>query len=763
MVYGMQVVECCLCVISFPLPVSNLHLWNGTGILHPAPLAMAFSRFASRGAGAGRGDRSGGRSSSGGGRGGGGSWSGGGRGGARGGRPTGGRGRGQAGASYEASGAYDRNRTRTPTGRGAQRAPPVRSANQLPAVRQEDHLIRRQVKPFVSKEGNSLYLTNRCKSDAEVLDSRNISATCTFMNCEWYNGRLGHASSFLGANLEEGATKILGLVPSKGDLPADAAKAFSRTGVLIFREFLDSEEGVAFREAAAYLNMSNDTERTPEEFDKALQTVFGALPRFARSFQNLALFSTKLLAMAMSALEAIAALEDRDRWAEELRHQLPMQTDEVKQFCRTPHDDQLLVDAIISRYARDFIEPNAARVGNLLDEDFEELAEEDVWGGFEEDGEEGDLPDDEEFCADLVEGGGARGGGEGGIARRLFGQREAAPSARPAERSAFGASVVRSAFGASARTQPQVQGARAKASAVVGPRLTGVTGSQGGATLPKAATAAQRSPALDASEWPIEEFSAFLLEAQAATSNAEIAALEAKSFKELIDRIPISIRKYAGLPVSAASYEIAQKNAEQTSNGISKLVMEVQNAFRKSGEAFVRSKTCKFGVEAALEDFGLLELLVKSDYLVNKAVVEAALREVAEAGDEETKADAVRNAQELQKSVIREQLFDYPVMLNIWERTLRFLEKHHSLEPSRQQVAEFIGLFEDEDLQGALEITLLSKIQGLKIKPREWRVDVGRVVSVAFLALDAWGGFFPASSAAASSTEDFQNLGAPTP
>ena len=105
----------------------------------------------------------------------------------------------------------------------------------------DGYLVRRQVKPYPSAEGNSFYLTKGANSDREVLDPAAIARGSSFMNNEWCNGRLGHAISFLAGNVEEAALTMQYL-PKEDNLQKDDrdnfAKVLDEIFMKAFRIFL---------------------------------------------------------------------------------------------------------------------------------------------------------------------------------------------------------------------------------------------------------------------------------------------------------------------------------------------------------------------------------------------------------------------------------------------------------------------------------------------------------------------------------------------
>ena len=83
-------------------------------------------------------------------------------------------------------------------------------------------------------------------------------------------------------------------------------------------------------------------------------------------------------------------------------------------------------------------------------------------------------------------------------------------------------------------------------------------------------------------EWPVEEFNAFIEEAQRLVTNADTAMMETKKAKDLLVRVPWGLREEFGLPISTSSYCVVYANALKAKKHIEAMVGVVVAAFSSS-------------------------------------------------------------------------------------------------------------------------------------------------------------------------------------
>ena len=214
-----------------------------------------------------------------------------------------------------------------------------------PTVKFNDYLLAREVRPFPGPDGTAFVKRRGSKGDAESLGLKKIAGNLTYLTSEWLNGRLAHAGSFLGANVEE-LVKMMTLL---GDIPQSPGGM--KTGLSPIASALSGEEGAAVIRAAKTLNMQHeDSSRQPAELQRAIVKVFSFLKSVERPTQKLACMSAKLLAFSFSALEITAALSARDHWADQLHSQAELHNADIKAFVREPSSDSKLVKAIVASY-----------------------------------------------------------------------------------------------------------------------------------------------------------------------------------------------------------------------------------------------------------------------------------------------------------------------------------------------------------------------------------------------------------------------------
>ena len=235
-----------------------------------------------------------------------------------------------------------------------------------PTVKFGDYVLAREVRPFPGADGSSFIKRRGSKNDTESLSVKKIGGSLTNVNSEWFNGRLAHAGSFLGANVEE-AAKMLSLLGPEAQGPGAM-----KTGLGALSSALTGPGSEEVTNAARLMNTSNeDLPRKPQDMQQAAVVVFRFLKENERPIQKLACMTAKLLAFSMSGLETLAALSSRDQWADALHEQTDLHNAAVKNFIREPKSDKHLVKAIAACYL-DFVterERSGSGAGGLFDDD----------------------------------------------------------------------------------------------------------------------------------------------------------------------------------------------------------------------------------------------------------------------------------------------------------------------------------------------------------------------------------------------------------
>ena len=279
----------------------------------------------------------------------------------------GGRGRGSGGGYAKGSRDDDQHEWQGDRRGGADRN--AAHEHRHPAVKFGDSLLAREVRPFPGADGSSFIKRRGSKNDTESLSLSKIGGSMTNVNSEWFNGRLAHAGSFLGANVEE-AAKMLTLLGPAAQCPGAA-----KTGLKAMSVALTGPGSEEVMQSARLMNTSNDDlARSPQDMQKAAIVIFRFLKENERPMQKLACMTAKLLAFSMSSLEALAALSSRQQWADALHEQSELHNSSVKNFIREPKSDKNLVKAIATCYL-DFVterERSGSGGGGLFDDDEEE-------------------------------------------------------------------------------------------------------------------------------------------------------------------------------------------------------------------------------------------------------------------------------------------------------------------------------------------------------------------------------------------------------
>ena len=228
-----------------------------------------------------------------------------------------------------------------------------------------DYLLAKETRPFPAADGSSFIKRRGSKGDTDSLSVKKIAGSMTNVSSEWFNGRLAHAGSFLGANVEE-AEKMFILLGSAAQGPGGA-----KTGLSALSKALTGDGAHEVMGAAKLLNTSNEgVARKPQDMQQAAIRMFRFLKENERPVQKLACMSAKLLSFSMSGLEALAALSARDQWSDALHEQSDLHNAAVKNFIRDPHSDKTLVKAIAACYADLTTErERSVNGGSLFDDD----------------------------------------------------------------------------------------------------------------------------------------------------------------------------------------------------------------------------------------------------------------------------------------------------------------------------------------------------------------------------------------------------------
>ncbi len=235
-------------------------------------------------------------------------------------------------------------------------------------------------------------------------------------------------------------------------------------------------------------------------------------------------------------------------------------------------------------------------------------------------------------------------------------------------------------------------------------------------------------------DWPLKEFQTFLQEAQIEANAKDMAQMEAEKLIEIIEKVPVPLREIAGLPKTTAAARVLAANAEKASKKITTFVEEVAKAHVACAENFNSAKH-EYGIDDTMEGFGLLKMLVsETGYLTNEDVIKK-LFEAYEKTESKPNEDALESAQ---KAAICNQVVDYGSALTLFAAAEIFATKFGSgPEPKIDDVREFTSLVKDEPLRKALGMTSLQKYDKAKIKPKTWKADISKQLTLAYLGLTA--------------------------
>ena len=263
-------------------------------------------------------------------------------------------------------------------------------------------------------------------------------------------------------------------------------------------------------------------------------------------------------------------------------------------------------------------------------------------------------------------------------------------------------------------------------------------GAAGDKALPPSQEVAEPDDVNLVAVWSIEDFHKFLIESQEKIVEAEFKAMEIQKAKQLLDAIPVDVRKHYGLPSRTGEYDVAVKNAGKTVEKIEAATSATIEAYMNVAETNMRKASCQFCIDSGLEAFGALSLLAQHpNYLTNKEDVLHLLWEHENAADDSAKAEFAQRCSALQKLVLKEQVMDFATANLMWSKCVAFTQKHYRAEPSKEQLRQFLALVNDKDLRDALGLMPEEKFGG-KLRPRGWSADITRLITITYLAYTAW-------------------------
>ena len=278
-------------------------------------------------------------------------------------------------------------------------------------------------------------------------------------------------------------------------------------------------------------------------------------------------------------------LKDRDHWAEELRKQIDKHHQDIKKFVRNPDDDDCLVQAIVSSYLTGLMTQNQKRERHTISDDEEKddrrrqnrkrASESDSENRRKRRRQESPRPTSKATFSQTPQ-------------RRIGNARETRSAShdrgtpRATSRLAALAEELKDKRGSDNVAANKDRDSRA-AAAIAERREKKRTQEKSMEKEKKDAKEVNDKSNIGDPAWPIEEFNDFVLKATERMQEAQMAAMETTQFRELIDRIPLEVRKAYKLPVSVASYAIAQTQAKKTIKQIEDMVSNVTKAYSSLG------------------------------------------------------------------------------------------------------------------------------------------------------------------------------------
>lgn len=240
-------------------------------------------------------------------------------------------------------------------------------------------------------------------------------------------------------------------------------------------------------------------------------------------------------------------------------------------------------------------------------------------------------------------------------------------------------------------------------------------------------------PALDYSTWDLKDLHKAEKSLSIGMNKAELASLESTDLQAFLEQIPIQLRKAHHLPTAQEDYSSELEKPEAVACKIMEILFLVKKAWA-ARTSFLDKPAAKWGIELELEGYGLLAILVEDEvYLTNRDEMKTIVDEAK--GDNATPENKAAACM-AQKNVLRTQVADTATATFLWEKSMRMAEKFYRIEPSIQELNEYLQLL-DADLRMALQIKAAAKYE-MKNKPAGWKADLVRCFTMSYLAFVAW-------------------------
>ena len=616
------------------------------------------------------------------------------------------------------------------------------------ASRIDEHLSKASLRHFIGEQGP--FFLQGARDETEFFAPAMVAKTRTASNCEAIN-RLGYYVSFFSSTCTAGLDALT--VFTEG-----AEAALDMVGASGLGAMFQSTAGKHFADACEYLNVKNNAKRTASDTSEQLHAMFGFLGESAESLHEeavkMAAFAARLYLFSISLVEMTSLVMNVQHWADSVSRD--NHSDIVGKWKANPEDFEAFVDAMQACFEQ-------------------RLSEERAWSGagaaprtsYRDAGGQRESPyswkrgaqTDDEPLVQSARRAPARFRDAAG-AYAAHSDEETEPTARRPKDEGYTCSWQKRPLARASPPPPPKRFSWSRDEKEVvrdeEPRTPKRYATARDSdkesdrdTQRKAALRQQRETepvgkcakveavsACDKTVWPVEEVHEVEAQAQQLAVDADMAELNVREVKTLLQNVPVDIRKECGLPTDTAGYTVLAKNAAKAKKRLLAFVTDMKLAHIQHVLGLLEKPAAKFHLDPVFENGGFARLLAKSEtYLINRDEVKAAIDKV-DGADNEEKGVCQEELNALEVRMLQEQVADYGTATTLWERVSAFAQKHHRSEPKREDVKTLLESL-DSDLREALGISSTSKYE-MRIKPREWRNDVQCLFNLSYRVYTAW-------------------------
>ena len=550
-------------------------------------------------------------------------------------------------------------------------------------------MVRRILRPFPAANGEAFYKKDGATSDRDILDPLKLNGRMTHMNEELMN-RPGRGLITTAGSICELATYV-----SKYVKP-ESPSALDPTGLPAIREFFDNENGTKFWEAARYLNVSvSGPTRTKAATRNAISNLLEVSADESsfdvNAMQRLATFAAKMFTGAIKAIELVAIIRgDREHWALELNCQLPQHPSEVEDFVNDPFDDQALLEALVSCYHEQMVpEVETQNLGGFLD------------------GDDADDP---------------------------FGMRSdhhPLDDGREVRSATKRVSLLGSMDISIDTNENSESESVSKRTKVFSPKseMANTKIIEGGVD-----SAYGDHPLED---WPLQELIAWKEQAEMQQSKNDFALLEARKQHEMLEAIPISLRKEYGVATTTVEFLTAEKNAKDNAEKLFDMVKNVQMAWISKAETF-DANVHGWGLRDDLQPGQLLRKSMQYETLFgNRKQMIKIAEMIATLAKDDNQIDrkGLEESLNLAEKDLLRRVCDEHTAATAFLAAVDFATTFKSKEPNAKVIVHLMEQI-PEILRDVCEVTPIEKY--VKIKGLPWKADISKVLSLAYRVYDAW-------------------------